>query len=262
MKNNYHIDSEGEELINRAKAFTLQAGKEGVLLVHGFSGTIDTLRPLGNYLFSQGYTVHGVRLAGHGENVDALAETNVNDWLESVRQGIIELKKICDDITIVGDSMGGNLALKICLENKEINKLILLGTPIQVHGQWWKQIFIPLITPFKKYYNKSWVKNDDQRREHVESGSYLKVSLKAFISAMKLFNQTKKVVPQVTLPVLMIYSKKDEVIKPDSADYIFKNLGSKNKKLFWITDSVHHPQDSAKREQIYSKIYHFLKSNI
>ena len=53
-----------------AEPFLLPGGSKGVLLIHGFTGSPSEMILLGNYLYRQGYTVLGVRLAGHGKTVE------------------------------------------------------------------------------------------------------------------------------------------------------------------------------------------------
>ncbi len=47
----------------------------GCLLVHGFTGAPDEMRPLGEALAAAGFPVRAVRLPGHGTSVDDLART-------------------------------------------------------------------------------------------------------------------------------------------------------------------------------------------
>ena len=48
--------------------FFLEGGEHAVLLTHGFTGTPAHMRPLGEYLHAQGFTVQGILLPGHGES--------------------------------------------------------------------------------------------------------------------------------------------------------------------------------------------------
>src|SRR5436309_331310 len=57
-------------------AFSLPGSRPlGCLLVHGFTGTPEEMRPLGEALAARGFPVHAVRLAGHGTDVAELART-------------------------------------------------------------------------------------------------------------------------------------------------------------------------------------------
>ena len=69
-------------VLQGGEPFFLQGGKHGVILTHGFTGTPAEMLLLGRYLHAQGYTVLGIRLAGHGTTPEA--------WHEQVgRNGMI-----------------------------------------------------------------------------------------------------------------------------------------------------------------------------
>src|SRR5207247_2364206 len=69
-------------------AFSLPGSRPlGCLLVHGFTGTPEEMRPLGEALAARGFPVYGVRLAGHGTDVAEPARTRWTDWFASVEAG-------------------------------------------------------------------------------------------------------------------------------------------------------------------------------
>ena len=74
-------------IIKGAETFLLKGGADGVLLIHGFTGSPAELLLLGNFLNRAGYTVLGVRLAGHGTNELNLMQMTNEDWLNSVLDG-------------------------------------------------------------------------------------------------------------------------------------------------------------------------------
>lgn len=248
-------------VVERSRSFYYPGGQHGVLLVHGFAGTIDGQRALGKFLVTKGFTVLGLRLPGHGISAEALATTDAEDWSRSVTEAVNWLRQKCTTISVIGASLGGNLALCHEADHHDLDKIVLLATPLRVHGQWWQQVVIPLILPFKKYAKKSWVKSDEERQRRLETGSYLSVSLRAFLSAISVFKRTRYILPQVHIPVLLVYSKYDEVINPRSAQWLFKHLASKHKKLLWVTTTDHHPHESEKRDDIFKHIHNFLLSN-
>ena len=52
-------------IIPTAEPFYLPGNNIGCLLVHGFTGAPKEMRWMGEFLGNQGYTVLGIRLAGH-----------------------------------------------------------------------------------------------------------------------------------------------------------------------------------------------------
>src|SRR2546428_5424992 len=93
-------------------AFSLPGSRPlGCLLVHGFTGTPEEMRPLGEALAAHGFPVLGVRLAGHATTVDDLARTRWADWFGSVEYGAARLRRQADRIAIARLSVGAPLAI-------------------------------------------------------------------------------------------------------------------------------------------------------
>ena len=59
-------------LMAGAEPFFLPGRSEGVLLLHGFTGSPSEMKLYGAYLQQCGYTVLAIRLAGHGTSPEDL----------------------------------------------------------------------------------------------------------------------------------------------------------------------------------------------
>jgi len=71
-----------------AEPFFFEGGEVGCLVSHGFTGTTQSMRFLGEFLASEGgLTVVGPRLKGHGTSVEDMARASAEDkrllWLEN-----------------------------------------------------------------------------------------------------------------------------------------------------------------------------------
>ena len=98
-------------IIPKAEPFFLPGGSTGCLLVHGFTATPQVMRNLSEYLNKQGYTVLGIRLAGHATFVEDMIRSHYQDWLASVEEGWHLLQGITERVFLMGHSMGGSLSL-------------------------------------------------------------------------------------------------------------------------------------------------------
>ncbi|MBP7250173.1 MAG: carboxylesterase, partial [Selenomonas sp.] len=85
-----------------AEPFFLPGGPQGVLLVHGFTGSPADLLLLGRFLQARGCTVLGVRLAGHATSEEDLSRQTAEDWLDSVRDGAALLRGCTQTLSVVG----------------------------------------------------------------------------------------------------------------------------------------------------------------
>ena len=116
-------------LIAGGESFFIKGGSSGVLLIHGFTGLPAELFLLGEFLNRQGFTVLCMRLAGHGTDENDLMRTTKGDWFNSVLDGLAILRGACDEIFVVGHSMGGLLTLKLASE-RDVAKIVTLAAPI------------------------------------------------------------------------------------------------------------------------------------
>jgi len=100
-----------QSIIPTAEPFFFPGGQVGVLLVHGLTGTPKEMRWMGEYLAQKGFSVLGVRLAGHATNPDNLRKFRWQDWLTSVEDGYHLMKDSTQHVVVAGLSMGGALSL-------------------------------------------------------------------------------------------------------------------------------------------------------
>ena len=75
-----------------AEPFFFPGGPTGCLLIHGFTGTPREMRWMGEYLSKKGFTVLGVRLAGHATSPEDMRRSSWRDWVASIEDGITLLQ--------------------------------------------------------------------------------------------------------------------------------------------------------------------------
>lgn len=254
------IAEKEEQVIESGKPFKYNSGGDSaVLLIHGFTGNPYSMRILGTYLSDRGVNAYGVRLAGHGTVVENLAQTDYRDWQESVRVAFAQIRRKYKYISIVGLSFGGNLAFNLtkCYPDT-ISKIVTIGTPVLLNKPRLNRYVVPYITKFKKYYKKEWAK--DMKSDSVfMKRSYDRIPLGSYNSFIYFINNfTKKELPDIQVPTLVIHSQDDVVIPPKSAEIIYNALGSKEKELFWLRNSYHDPLVDEVTDSLLDKIYQFL----
>src|SRR6476646_7816411 len=114
-----------------------EEGSHGVLLLHGFGDTPQTLSLLARRLKKAGYTVFVPLLPGHGRNIEAFTRSRADEWIAAARSYLVELRSRSDGVSVAGLSMGGALAVLLAADARDISALVLiapyLGMPRLLH---------------------------------------------------------------------------------------------------------------------------------
>lgn len=238
-----------------AEPFIMTGGRKGVLLVHGFTGSPDEMRLLGGYLRERGYTVLAPRLAGHGLDPREMAQTNSDNWFHSVWDGYYLLRCMCDDIAIVGLSMGALLSLNMS-RLFPLKCAAALSAPIYVADSRVK--YLPSrIESAGKFVRKKRRKFSALGERY--SASYAEMPLLNIHHLLELINRTKEHLAKVDIPLLVIQSLSDHTVRPDSARYIYDHVSSADKELVWLENSGHIVTLDSEREIVFAQIAAFLQ---
>jgi carboxylesterase len=236
-----------------AEPFLLPGGEHGVLLVHGFTGSPSEMRLLGAYLNKACFTVLAPRLCGHGSAVNDMENTKWPHWYGAVEDGYCFLKGLCQTISVVGLSMGGLFTLKLSTDY-EVHKIVSLNSPIFIADKRLK--FLPIVKLFRKYEQKKRRKLPDL--EPIYSIYYDKVPLKSIASLQALIRHVEERLPEVKAPILVVQSRHDRTVRPESGPYIYDRVGSQQKEMKWFERSGHLVSLDVEREAVFQVIAEFL----
>lgn len=199
------------------ETFILEGGDEvGVLLFHGFTATTTEVRLLAECLHLSGHTISAPLLPGHGTHPDDLNHVRWQDWVARGEIAYQELKKRTKKVFVGGESMGALVALMITAQHPEIKGVMTFAPAMRVNNLW----VSPLIALFKQWLPK--VKKEDG----LAWKGYNVNPLKGAVQLLKMQRVAKKVIRQITQPILVVTGGLDKTITPDSSDLVINNIGS------------------------------------
>src|SRR5918997_5982448 len=115
------------DLMPGAEPWSADGGPAGVLVVHGFTGNPQSMRPLAEALAAAGCTVSLPLLPGHGTRVEDMLPTRWSDWSAAAEQAYEELAARCEAVCVAGLSMGGTLALWLATRRPEVRGIVLVN---------------------------------------------------------------------------------------------------------------------------------------
>ncbi len=242
-------------ILSGEEPFLLPGGSHGVLLIHGFTGMPTELLLMGQFLQGQGFTVLGVRLAGHCTTAEDLSHMTKSDWMDSVRDGYAILSGCTERISAVGHSMGGLLALLLAAE-KPLERVVTLAAPMAICKERGIDLLPPRGASREKYAPK-----EKRRLKNVPAAvnrTYRKIPLLSVHELLETIELTKSRLAEVKMPLLIVHSHGDHTAEPASADYILEHAGSREKKILWFCDSGHQLPLDVDREKVFEGVADFL----
>ena len=227
------------------------------LLIHGFTGSPPEMRWLGTYLAERGVHVNGIRLAGHGTRPEELNYLTWRDWLRSASEGLERLKRNGRKVVVIGFSMGGLLGMQLCATQPEqVAGLVAISSPIFFRDR--RIHLIPLVRHVVRWHRVRRPSSNTDPEAQTRYFSYRHYPLVAVDHLLDLMRVTRKVLPSVRTPTLIMHGLRDRVIHPKSARYIFDHIASASKELVWWRNSGHGVVFDSEREQVWRKVLDFV----
>lgn len=226
-----------EEFNSQNKSFFLKGSNgTGILLLHGWTSPPDELLPLAKYLNSFGYTVSMPLLRGHGTRPEDLECVRWKDWLKDAQSALTDIRKTSSKVIVGGISMGGNLAMNLS-EEESVAGVIALGAGVKYKLNPLAKLvlfFMGLTKKYRKKYYPPWA-----RKRMVDRKVYMYYPVESAKEVMRLADATKKILPHISKPILIMQSTTDHMVSKSSPMMIFKGVSSKVKEIFWIENSYH-----------------------
>ena len=234
----------------------LQRGNTGVLLIHGITKTPRELQGLAEKLAERGFTVYCPLLPKHGTCPNKygtcwkdMIEVTPAELKEGAERSFLILREKVDKIYVGGISLGANLAFHLATKYR-VDGIISMGAAIFLNrGLKFLTALGPGAVKFLREKNK---KNEN------EGVIYHNFPV-SNLFLMALFpKELKKILSDITVPVLLLHSTLDNIVDPKSAAYIYKRIKSKEKKLVWVESKGHGMADA---EECLEEICRFIGEN-
>jgi carboxylesterase len=241
-------------VLEGAEPFYFEGNQIGILVSHGFTGTTQSMRPLGEAYAKAGYTVCGPRLKGHGTHYEDMETTTHEDWIGSIEEGFQWLKERCDTIFVTGLSMGGTLTLYMAEKYPEIRAIIPINAAVDIPtmeqvGQLEGVRFLDAI-------------GSDIKNPEIKELAYEKTPVQSVKEILKLMDKVKVDLHKIDCPALIFVSEEDHVVPPDNSLLIFDNIASEIKLYHEMKDSYHVATLDNDQQTIIDKTLAFIKNNL
>lgn len=206
----------------------------GVLCIHGYTGSAWEVAPVVELLKREtNWRVEVAYLSGH--NIDLqLRGVRAKHWLQDIENAYLKLRRVVDEVYVIGFSMGGLLAIYLAA-HYDIKKIVLLSAAAKLFDVK-QQLF-----DIRALYND--MKND-RLLENVIYQRYQKkvfhVPIASAFSFLKTRHFVKNDYARITQPIFLVQGDQDGLVPHHTADWIASKVSSRDVSVWHSTTGKHH----------------------
>lgn len=245
-----------------------QAGRTGIILVHGLTGTPVEMKPLEKHLSRLGFEVENVLLEGHGSNHHDMLRSTWIGWLDSVRHAVKKVLQRNDRVIICGLSMGALIGAAVAAEETSVSGVVMLSPTLYYDGsgtnagiqsfQIVRNVTRALIKAVPAIGNNIFweetppygIRDGRIQKQITRSIQTAKAGgsnefgvFRTYFSSLcqmwNLVDHVRTAFSRVKCPVLVVSSFDDTLASINNATETYLNLESANKALFMLTGCDH-----------------------
>jgi len=239
--------------------FKLEGGPVGVLMIHGYTGSPAEMRLIAEYLNGRGLRISAPLLPGHGTVPADLNRVAWTDWTRSAEQALAELSDQCKTVFVVGLSLGALLALYLAGNHPGLPGVVGYSPALIVANR------LVQLAPLGKFLIAMFPKQkahftDPQASRRI--WSYDRYPTFGVHETGKLIREVKRLLPRIVSPLLIVHSRLDRRIRPESAQFVYDRVGSADKEVLMVDNSGHVLTVDGEWERVAERTYQFIQARL
>lgn len=257
------------------QAYLVPAGPVGCLMIHGFMGSPTSSRPLANYLAERGITMLCPLLPGHGELPNKLAGIYREAWIEEVEEAYGQLRGQCDEILLMGHSMGTILGAHLAALHDDIRGIIMLAPAFEVPDKRLQlmrvlRYVMPWLYPLKFSKLRGLVHERlldfdptldfDDPVVQAKLPEMTRVPTAAIDEMRKMIDYGRHLWPILDVPAILFQGDLDIAVSLESTQKLYDLLPNKDKQLLLFENAGHElmrPFEPV-HEQVWPRVHKFV----
>jgi carboxylesterase len=181
------------------------------------------------------------------------------DWTRSAEQALAELSDQCKTVFVVGLSMGALLALYLAGNHPSLPGVGVYSPALIVANR------LVHLAPLGKYLIAMFPKRSAHFTDPQASSriwSYDRYPTFGVHETGKLIREVKRLLPRIVSPLLIVHSRLDRNIRPESARFVYDRVGSTDKELLIVDNSGHALTVDSEWERVAERTYQFIQARL
>lgn len=204
------------EIMSGAEPMSVEGGPVGVLVLHGFTGNPQSIRPLADAFAAAGYGVEMPLLSGHGTRVEDMLDTTWIDWSSDAEAAYQRLADRSEQVVVAGLSMGGSLTCWLATRHPELAGIICVNPATQAAAD--VRVFVEsLIADGQEVMDGL---GSDVADPASPESAYPQTPLRPLRSLFEAATEIQPDLGRITCPLLLFTSPEDHVVPPADSDYL------------------------------------------
>lgn len=241
----------------------------GVLVIHGFTATLDSVNSLKEPLEKLHLHVSVPVLKGHGESSpEMLRGVTWRDWMQDAETAFHDLSKKVDKVFVVGHSMGALIALNLAAKYQgvELDSVVLAAPAFRLVSLLGPGRPLHFLAPVLQSFIKSWDLNIafSDRDEKSRTVHYLWAPTDAIMSFFELISFTESRLHDIHCPMLVLHNRNDQTVTQGSTDIVLDGVATQasDKDIVWLERSAHQMFCDCEKEVAVRAIVDYISTRI
>jgi esterase/lipase len=199
-----------------------------VVYLHGFSATGEELRPLPDMIAQGlGANIYFTRLAGHGQDGDAMGRASLQAWQDDVAEAFAVARTIGQEVIVIGCSTGCTLATLAFAEGVAVKAMIHVSPNFGLRHRVVQTLLdLPRSRRWAKYVagdTRSFTSKSDAHAAFWTL-EYPTEAVHVMADAVRAAREAD--LSKITTPALFCYNPQDQVVHPDNIKHVIAHWGA------------------------------------
>lgn len=210
--------------------------RPAALLLHGLASSPRLLDGLCGALEGAGFDTACPLLPGHGSSLDALERSRWSDYVAAAAGAFEGLSAPGRPVVVVGHSTGGALAARLAADGHDVAGLVAINPFVDPPAASFRDILRLVREQGHRSVPVQW--RDAADPEAVHEGALPEIPVATLLSVCEGLDALVGDLPSVTCPALVLTSRVDHVVPPESSDVLAEMVGGRVERV-WLERSHH-----------------------